>query len=146
MCFLTTFAFKIHHQQYMSKIKIEGMQFYAYHGCFTEETLVGTHFRVDCSMNVDIREAALSGDLKKTVNYQAVYQCIAKEMAQPAALLEEVAYRILKRLHADFPILQRSWISVQKMNPPIGGKASKVAVEMSSDELTMENELKKVES
>ncbi|MDR1878359.1 MAG: dihydroneopterin aldolase [Bacteroidales bacterium] len=119
----------------MSKIKIEGMQFYAYHGCFSAENIVGTHFSVDCSLVVDTAEAAMTDDLEKTVNYQAVYLLIAKEMEQPSALLEHVAYRILKRLHDCFPLIEKGWVSVQKHNPPLGGKITKVAVEMSSEDI-----------
>ena len=111
------------------------MQFYAYHGCFSEEKIVGTHFRVDCSLEVDVKEAAIHDDLEKTINYQTVYLLISKEMEQQSSLLEHVAYRILKSLHAQFPSLKKTWVSVQKMNPPLGGKIDKVAVEMNSDEV-----------
>lgn len=119
----------------MATIKIEGMQFYAYHGCFEEESIVGTHFRIDCRLEVDIKEAAIDDNLEKTINYQTVYQLIVEEMETSSSLLEHVAYRILKSLHEYFPSLQESWVSVQKMNPPLGGKIEKVAVEMKSNEL-----------
>lgn len=119
----------------MASIKIEGMQFYAYHGCFEEESIVGTHFRIDCRLEVEIKEAAMHDNLEKTINYQTVYQLIAKEMETSSSLLEHVAYRILKGLHEYFPLLQESWVSVEKLNPPLGGKIEKVAVEMKSSEL-----------
>ncbi len=119
----------------MSIIKIEGMQFYAYHGCFEEESIVGTHFGIDCRLEVDIKEAAVHDNLGKTINYQTVYQLIAEEMKTSSSLLEHVAYRILKRLQEYFPSVKESWVSVQKMNPPLGGKIEKVAVEMSSKEI-----------
>jgi dihydroneopterin aldolase len=119
----------------MSKIKIEGMQFYAYHGCFQEETMTGTYFNVDCSLELDIQLAAQTDNLEKTINYQEVYLLIAKEMKQSSALLENVAYRILKSLQEHFPLLKKGWISVQKMNPPLGGKIEKVSVEMTTDEI-----------
>ena len=119
----------------MSIIKIEGMQFYAFHGCFAEENIVGTHFKVDCKLEVNVKEAALNDDLEKTVNYQTVYLLIAKEMEQQSNLLEHVAYRILKSLHVHFPSLKESWVSVEKLNPPLGGKIDKVAVEMKSNEI-----------
>ena len=104
----------------MSVIRIEGMQFYAYHGCFLE---------------VDVKDAAENDNLESTVNYQTVYLIIAKEMEQQSSLLEHVAYRILKRLQVSFPSVEKSWVSVQKINPPLGGKIEKVVVEMSSDEI-----------
>ncbi|MDR0368488.1 MAG: dihydroneopterin aldolase [Bacteroidales bacterium] len=119
----------------MSIIKIEGMQFYAFHGCFAEENIVGTRFSVDCRLEADVKEAAIHDDLKKTINYQTVYQLIAEEMKQTSALLEHVAYRILKSLHEHFPLLKESWVSVQKLNPSLGGKIGKVSVEMNSSSI-----------
>ena len=101
----------------MAKIKINGMQFYAYHGCFQEERLVGTHFVVDCALALSVLSAAKMDDLSKTINYQEVYQLVAKEMEKPSSLLENVAYRIVKNLHIHFPMLKNVWISVKKMNP-----------------------------
>jgi len=118
----------------MSKIKINGMQFYACHGCFSEEKIVGTHFIVDCSLDVNILAAAQTDDLKKTINYQEVYLLIAKEMKLSSSLLENVAYRILKSLHFHFPRLKRAWVSVKKMNPTLGGKIENVSVEMNTNE------------
>ena len=127
----------------MSKIKIEGMQFYAYHGCFEEERLVGTNFIVDCILAVNAREAAHTDSLEKTIDYQQVYQVIAKEMEQTSFLLENVAYRILKSLHVHFPTMTKTRVSVKKMNPPLGGKVESVKVEMGMEEVLDKQEYKK---
>ena len=37
----------------MSKITIENMEFYAYHGHFEEEQKIGTWFSLDLTMDVD---------------------------------------------------------------------------------------------
>ena len=37
----------------MSIISIEGMEFFAYHGCFTEEQIIGTKFRIDLFLEVN---------------------------------------------------------------------------------------------
>ncbi len=54
----------------MSIISIEGMEFFAYHGCFKEEQLIGTKFNIDLFMKVDTSKAELSDSLSDTVNYQ----------------------------------------------------------------------------
>jgi len=113
------------------------MQFYACHGCFSEEKLVGTHFVVDCCLEADILTAAQNDDLEKTINYQKVYGLIAEEMNISSSLLENVAYRILKSLHISFPMLKKGYVSVQKMNPALGGKIESVSVEMNSDEIEL---------
>ena len=82
----------------MAEIKIEAMKFYAFHGCFDEERVVGTHFEADCTIEVNCNQAAQTDNLSYTINYQEVYQLIKQEIEQPSALLENVAYRILSSL------------------------------------------------
>jgi len=119
----------------MAKIYLSDMYFYAYHGCFEEERAVGTHFSVDCVLEVDCREAARQDNLSKTVNYQDVYLLIAQAMKQPSSILEHVAYRIIKQLHSQFPQVAKASVAIHKLNPPLGGKIGKVSVELTTEEV-----------
>ena len=116
----------------MAIISIEKMEFYAYHGCFEEERKIGTWFSVDMSMEVDTSKAEMSDNLDDTVNYQAVYQVVKREMMVPSKLLEHVARRILTAVQKEFPAVSYAWIKIKKMNPPLGGKMESVSVEMES--------------
>ena len=80
----------------------------------------------------DTQEAEVTDNLAKTVNYQAVYGFVAKEMAVKSHLLENVARRILKRIAREFPQITASRIKISKMNPPVGGKVEKVSIELNS--------------
>ena len=64
----------------MSIIRLEGMHFYAHHGCFEEERVIGTRFIVDVALCVDTTLAEHSDSLDDTVNYAEVYQVVKKEM------------------------------------------------------------------
>ena len=64
----------------MGLIQIEGMEFFAYHGCFKEERVIGTRFQVDISLESDTSQAEETDDLKKTLNYQDIYKLIKAEM------------------------------------------------------------------
>jgi dihydroneopterin aldolase len=64
----------------MSLITIEGMEFFAYHGCFKEEQIIGTKFLVDLYIESDTIEAEETDKLSKTINYQTVYLLVKKEM------------------------------------------------------------------
>ena len=64
----------------MSVISIEGMEFFAYHGCFKEEAIIGTKFRIDLFLRTDTRKAEVSDELHDTVNYQKVYAYIKEEI------------------------------------------------------------------
>jgi dihydroneopterin aldolase len=119
----------------MAKIYLNDMNFYAYHGCFEEERVVGTHFTVDCTLEADCCGAAQQDDLTQTVNYQEVYSLIAEEMKQPSSILEHLAYRIIKRLQRQFPKVKKASVSIRKLNPPLGGKIGNVAVEFSTNDI-----------
>jgi len=114
----------------MNRIEIEGMEFFAYHGHYDEEKITGNRFLVDLAMDCDLLPAAVSDNLQDTVNYQAVYQLIKKEMEIPSHLLENIAYRILNSIFDHFRGLKLVRIKISKMNPPMGGKIDKVSVVM----------------
>ena len=116
----------------MGKIELCGMRFYARHGCFHEEQVIGNHFTVDFEAWTDIRKAAVSDDLEDTLNYQRIYDIVDEEMAVPSHLLEHVAGRILRRFHAEFPLVGRARVSISKLCPPLGGEvgASRVTVDL----------------
>ena len=115
----------------MSVISIEGMEFFAYHGCFKEEQVIGTKFRIDLFLEVDTTEAEKTDSLQDTVNYQAVYQLVKKEMETTSKLLEHVGKRILDRVKHEFPVVDHARIKIRKLNPPLGGKIDFVSLELS---------------
>lgn len=114
----------------MGKIYVQGIKIYAYHGCFKEETLIGTNFLVDVELDVDLQKATESDKLNDTVNYQTVFQTIKNEMEIPSKLLEHVAGRCIKCLFNDFPTIKTVTIKISKLNPPLGGQINAVAVKL----------------
>ncbi len=115
----------------MGLIEIEGMHFYAYHGHFETEQIVGNDFIVDLQIDTDCKKAGLSDNLDDALNYQAVYTVIKNVMSIKSRLLENVAQRILDALFADFPNIEKAKAKVSKMNPPMGGEIEKVSVTLS---------------
>ena len=114
----------------MSVISVQGMEFYAYHGCIKEEAIIGTKFTVDIFIEARTDKAEESDDLNDTLNYQAVYLMIKEQMATRSNLLEHVGRRILTVLKEKFPEVEKAKLRIAKMNPPVGGKVEKVALEM----------------
>lgn len=112
----------------MSVISIEGMEFFAYHGCFKEEQLIGTKFIIDLFITVDTSKAEVSDSLQDTVNYQEVFQLVKKEMEETSKLLEHVGKRILKSAKEKFPQIEKATLKIRKMNPPLGGKMDFVSI------------------
>jgi 7,8-dihydroneopterin aldolase/epimerase/oxygenase len=114
----------------MAIISVEGMEFFAYHGCFAEEQIIGTKFLVDLFLEVNTETAEHSDHLSDTVNYQAVYQMVKDEMQLKSKLLENLGRRILDRIQVEFPDVENATIKVRKLNPPLGGKIDFVSVEL----------------
>jgi len=116
----------------MSVIALEGMEFFAYHGCFKEEQIIGTKFRCDLYLEVDTTKAEQTDNLNDTVNYQNVYRVMEAEMAIKSRLLEHVGRRILQKIKEKFPEVKHTHLIIRKLNPPLGGKVDFVSVELKS--------------
>lgn len=114
----------------MSVISIEGMEFFAYHGCFKEEQVIGTKFSIDLFLDVDTNTAEKSDKLEDTVNYQAVYLLVKQEMESKSNLLEHVGRRILEQIRMEFPEVEKTKLKIRKLNPPLGGKMDFVSLEL----------------
>lgn len=112
----------------MGLIEIEGMEFYAYHGHFKEEQIVGSRFVVNVSIETDIEKASKSDNLVDTINYQSVYQLIQKEMETKSHLLEHIAGRIIDRIYDNYTNLSKVMVKISKINPTMGGQIEKVSV------------------
>jgi len=112
----------------MGKIQLEGMEFYAYHGFFESERIVGNSFEVSLVIETDCETAAISDHLSDALNYEMVYKLVKEEMHQRSHLLEHVAGRILTRIHSDFKISGKVTVKISKVRPPMGGHVKAVSV------------------
>lgn len=112
----------------MGIIQIENMEFYAYHGCYQEERVVGSRFFVDLEILADLKKATASDNIKDTLNYQFAFDIVKEQMNIKSHLLEHVAGRILDKLFERFPDIEKASVKVSKMNPPMGGQIERVSV------------------
>jgi dihydroneopterin aldolase len=116
----------------MGKIVIEEMEFYAFHGHYQEEQIVGNRFLVDLEMDTDLSLPAASDNLGDAVNYQKAYQIIKDEMHRTKSnLLENIGKRILDALYAEMSGIRKATIRIRKLNPPMGGPIKSVGIKMS---------------
>jgi dihydroneopterin aldolase len=116
----------------MDLISIENMEFYAFHGHYHEEQIVGSKFLVNLTIEADLDKAAVSDALKDTINYQSVYRVVKEEMEKKSKLLESIAKRIIDTMYAHFESIQKVTVKISKINPPIGGgRIEKVSVTLS---------------
>jgi dihydroneopterin aldolase len=112
----------------MGIIEIEGMHFYAFHGHFEAEQIVGSKFRVDIKIKTGCTKAAETDNLDDALNYQNVYEIIHQEMGTKSKLLENIAKRILDALYSKFSEIKKVRLKISKLNPPMGGEIEKVSV------------------
>lgn len=112
----------------MATIQIEAMDFFAYHGCFEEESIIGTRFEVDLTVCVDTEQAEISDNLHQTVNYMTLYETVKNEMEIRSNLLENIARRIINAIKHRFPMITFIKVKVSKLNAPLGGKIDRVSV------------------
>lgn len=117
----------------MSCIELNGMDFYAFHGCFAEEQAIGTHFRVDVAFKTDTLIAQQSDSIDDTVSYLDVYHTVKREMMKPSHLLEHVADRIGEAILQEYPNVETVTTKVYKLNPPLGGQLESVSVAVTKD-------------
>ncbi len=104
-------------------IELEGMKFRAYHGCLESERKEGNDFEVDFRAQLPAAvRAAKSDSLDDTLDYGAVYDIIAREMAIPSNLLENVAGRIVEAIAKEFPQVGDFSVRVSKACPPVNGE------------------------
>ncbi|MDW5288961.1 dihydroneopterin aldolase [Formosa sp. PL04] len=114
----------------MGIIKVENIRIFANHGCLTEETKIGSDYRVDLVIKANLQASAVSDNLADTVDYVFLNRIVREEMKIPSYLLETVAKRILVRILKENKQIDKANISVSKLNPPIGGDVEMVTIKM----------------
>lgn len=96
------------------KTTLTGLEFYAYHGIYAEEQILGQLFRVDVSINMETDKQITK--LEEAVNYETIFNTIKLEMAIKQALIETVAQNILTKLKEIYSdgIIE---VTIHKPNP-----------------------------
>lgn len=120
----------------MATIALEGVRFFARHGYYEEEQVLGNTFVLDVIVNADIELAAETDELYEdleeeeieedepaatTFNYEVLYFICQREMKTPSKLLETVVERIAARIE-EFDNATGYLIRLRKLNPPLGGQ------------------------
>lgn len=103
---------------------------YAYHGCLVEEGKIGSDYRIDLSVDANLKRSADTDQLSDTVDYVHLNKIVKEEMAVRTKLLETVADSILDRILLEIPMINKAKIKVSKLNPPIGGNVEMVSIIM----------------
>ena len=114
----------------MGIIKVENIRIFAHHGCLSEETKIGSDYRVDLKVEANLQTSAKTDKLSDTVDYVFLNRVIKEEMNKPSYLLETVAKRILNRIFSEDTMVNKATVWISKLNPPIGGDVERVTIKM----------------
>jgi dihydroneopterin aldolase len=115
----------------MVTVELRGAEFFARHGFYPEEQLLGCKFLVDIAVGF-IPVAELSQDkLSNTVNYEQLYQLTCLQMQHPRKLIETLAQSIIDDIKKEYSFVESITVSVKKINPPMRGKVDHSGVTIS---------------
>ena len=106
----------------MVEINLNGAEFFAFHGYYPEEQLLGSMFLVDISVSFLPTANLAEDELSNTVNYEQLYNIACEEMKITRKLIETVAQAIADIIKQKFPFVENTRVSIQKINPPLKGK------------------------
>ncbi|MBE4947406.1 dihydroneopterin aldolase [Chryseobacterium culicis] len=114
----------------MSKIYLEEVKIYAYHGVLPEENIIGTYYIINAELHTDLWKAATSDDLNDTISYADINDILHQEMKIKSKLLEHAAGRIIKKIHDRFPQVDYIKLKITKTAPPMQGEMKGASVEL----------------
>jgi 7,8-dihydroneopterin aldolase/epimerase/oxygenase len=110
-------------------ITLKNCAFFAHHGVFPEEGVLGQRFFVDAEFDVDALAAAEADTLEGTVHYGIAFEVIQEIVTgSRRQLLEALSLSIARGLLDRFPEMLRCRISVRKPSVPIAGILDHVQV------------------
>jgi dihydroneopterin aldolase len=114
----------------MSKIYLEDVKIYAYHGVLSEENIIGTYYILNLEIHTDLWKAAESDDLNDTISYADINEIIHNEMNIKSKLLEHVAGRIISKIHEKFSQVSYIKLKITKTAPPMHGEMKGASIEL----------------
>jgi dihydroneopterin aldolase len=113
-----------------SKIFLEDVKIYAYHGVLPEENTIGTYYILNVELHTDLWKAAESDDLNDTISYADINDILHHEMKIKSKLLEHAAGRMISKIHDSFPQIYYIKLKITKTSPPMKGEMTGASIEL----------------
>jgi len=113
----------------LQKIALHDVHFFAYHGFYPLERVLGSKFIVDVETEFEAH-GHMNDDLTQTVNYERLYAILAEEMNNTRKLLETVAHAILEQIRHEFLAVSKIRVAIRKLQPPIVGEVGSSLIEL----------------
>ena len=114
----------------MSKIYLEDVKIYAYHGVLPEENVIGTYYILNLEIHTDLWKAAESDNLNDTISYADINDILHQEMQIKSKLLEHVAGRIINKINEKFSNVSYVKLKLTKTAPTMKGEMKGASIEL----------------
>lgn len=103
-------------------ITLKNCAFFAHHGVFAEEAVLGQRFYVDVEFDVDAEKAAETDTLDGTVHYGIAFEVIEGIITGARKqLIEALALAVARGLLDRFDEILRVRVTLRKPSAPIAG-------------------------
>ena len=103
-----------------TKIYIENLEVFAYHGLFEEENKLGQKFIFDIICDVDYTKALVTDDMNDSVSYADIAQVVVNTATNNTFnLLERLAGEIVKQVFNNFSSINNINLKINKPNAPV---------------------------
>ncbi len=112
----------------MIKVALHEVKFYACHGFYPQEQILGNHFLVDAE--VEFKSENIGDEIFNTVNYEKLHLILTEEMKQPRRLLETLVQEMVDKIRLEFPFLETIKVGIKKLNPALPGEVKYSLVEI----------------
>ncbi len=112
------------------RIVLHDMRFLGRHGVHEREQIQAQPFAVDVELVVNLQPAGVEDDLRRTIDYGAVFE-VCRQIVESTSfrLIEALAEALAHEILAEFPIGEVG-IRVRKLEPPIEGTLGWAGVEI----------------
>lgn len=113
----------------MDKILLEGIRLDIRVGTTEEERSEPQLCGLDLVVEADLKAAGLSGDLKHTVDYAAIFRLLEAHCSQSSfILLEQIGQQVCDKIFDQYPV-ESIKLRIRKLNP-FSSRVSAVGVEL----------------
>jgi len=103
-----------------TRLALNNIEYYAYHGVLSEERRNGARYQVDCEVEYDATRAVVSDDLSDALNYEEILFRINENMnGEPYDLIETLCYDIATAIIESFDMVNLVTVRVRKLHVPL---------------------------
>ena len=121
----------------MDKIYLKDIEIFANHGVFQEEKTLGQKFILSLELALDIKEAAITCDLSKSVHYgELCHKVIDIFQEESLDLIESVVNKVANFILDNYSMVKYVKVLLKKPWAPIGRNLDYAAVEITRERHT----------